>query len=151
METDRSHMTERMLNLTLEIIYLLTGENYIAFKLSDGLVASNVMKIRNPVIKPPPHSLGKTKKVQEVTSEIIELLTGEVPIRCQDGTGYFSMEEWEYLEGHKDLYKDTTIGNQPSPGGNQNAWTKFAQKWGEHTNFMQEMSMLGPGTSALQG
>ena len=26
MEEDRSHMTEKILNLTLEIIYLLTGE-----------------------------------------------------------------------------------------------------------------------------
>ncbi|XP_073450314.1 uncharacterized protein [Aquarana catesbeiana] len=114
MEKEQSHMTERILNLTLEIIYLLTGENYIAFKLSDGLVSSNLMKTQSPVIEPPSNSLRqKNKKVKEVTSEIIELLTGEVPIRCQDVTVYFSMEEWEYLEGHQNLYKDIMMENRP--------------------------------------
>ncbi|KAM5182190.1 gastrula zinc finger protein XlCGF66.1-like [Mantella aurantiaca] len=113
MEEDQSHMTERILNLTLEIIYLLTGESYSLVKSGDQVT----------IMVPPPHSLkperNNTKKILEVTQKMIGVLTGEVPIRCQDVTVYFSMEEWEYLEGHKDLYKDVMMDNQPpltSPG-----------------------------------
>ncbi|KAM5127530.1 uncharacterized protein ACMZJ9_020536 [Mantella aurantiaca] len=117
MEEDQSHMTERILNLTLEIIYLLTGEICRLVKSGDQVT----------IMVPPPHSLkperNNTKKILEVTQKMIGVLTGEVPIRCQDVTVYFSMEEWEYLEGHKDLYKDVMMDNQPpltSPDGSSN-------------------------------
>ncbi|CAI9542905.1 unnamed protein product, partial [Staurois parvus] len=72
---------------------------------------------------PPPPSLieerKKKKKILEVTREITELLTGEVSGAGNSGT-FSSKEEWEYLEGHKDLYKDVMMDNQPpltSPDG----------------------------------
>ncbi|PIO12730.1 hypothetical protein AB205_0208350, partial [Aquarana catesbeiana] len=117
MEEDQSHMTEKILNLTLEIIYLLTGERFPLLKSGDH------MTITVPPcdsLKPERHNM---QKILEVTKKMMELLTGEVPIRCQDVTVYFSMEEWEYLEGHKDLYKDVMMDNQPpltSPDGSSN-------------------------------
>ncbi|XP_077321939.1 uncharacterized protein LOC143955701 [Lithobates pipiens] len=117
MEEDRSHVTERILNLTLEIIYLLTGERFPLVRSGDH------MTITVPPcdsLKPERHNM---EKILEVTKKMMELLTGEVPIRCQDVTVYFSMEEWEYLEGHKDLYKDVMMDNQPpltSPDGSTN-------------------------------
>ncbi|XP_073467363.1 gastrula zinc finger protein XlCGF66.1-like [Aquarana catesbeiana] len=117
MEEDRSHMTEKILNLTLEIIYLLIGKRFPLVKSGDHM-AVTVPPCDS--LKPERH---KMQKILEVTKKMMELLTGEVPIRCQDVTVYFSMEEWEYLEGHKDLYKDIMMDNQPpltSPDGSSN-------------------------------
>ncbi|KAM5138921.1 uncharacterized protein ACMZJ9_016383 [Mantella aurantiaca] len=106
---DKNHVTERILSLTLEIIYLLTGEGYtVVNKSSEQVTPSSHPRLSGRSTKI------NSKKILEVTNKIIELLAGEVPIRCQDVTVYFSMEEWEYIEGHKDLYEDVFLEN-PKP------------------------------------
>ncbi|KAM3940115.1 uncharacterized protein RB166_000115 [Leptodactylus fuscus] len=121
MERDRNKMAESLLNLTLEIIYQLTGEDYtVVKKTSSGRCQAPVYDgyggILSPFPGPPPHPLIQEEingqKILELTHKMLELLTGEVPIRCQDVAVYFSMEEWEYLEGHKDLYKEVMMEDQ---------------------------------------
>ncbi|XP_075698598.1 oocyte zinc finger protein XlCOF7.1-like [Rhinoderma darwinii] len=107
MDKDRNGMTERILNLTLEIIYLLTGEDYIVVKKrteeGEGRSRNQV-----PITMSLPQSLihKRDQDILDLTNKITELLTGEVPIRCRDVAVYLTIEEWEYIEGHKDQYDD---------------------------------------------
>ncbi|XP_073522896.1 gastrula zinc finger protein XlCGF66.1-like [Phyllobates terribilis] len=118
MDLDRDKMAERILHLTLEILFRLTGEDYRVVKKTSSErrqvhVSEGWGRPLSPFTAPPSQALIhediNDQKILELTYKLIELLTGEVPIRCQDVTVYFSMEEWEYLEGHKDLYKDVMM------------------------------------------
>ncbi|XP_073420657.1 oocyte zinc finger protein XlCOF8.4-like [Dendrobates tinctorius] len=123
MDMDRDKMAERMLHLTLEILFRLTGEDYTVVKKTSSdrcqdPVSEGWGRPLSPITGPPPHPLIhediNDQKILELIYKMIELLTGEVPIRCQDVAVYFSMEEWEYLEGHRDLYKNV-IMEVPQP------------------------------------
>ncbi|XP_075070957.1 uncharacterized protein LOC142159950 [Mixophyes fleayi] len=121
MDKNRSHTTERILNLTLEIIYLLTGEEYTVVKKTSGdhvttssrpRVSGRLSWNQIPIMEPPLHSLiherNNDQRILELTDKIIQLLTGE---------------EWDNLEGHKDLYKDVMMENHrplTSLGGSSN-------------------------------
>ncbi|XP_075207304.1 uncharacterized protein LOC142312257 [Anomaloglossus baeobatrachus] len=115
MDMEREEIAKRILHLTLEILFRLIGEDYTVVKKTSSdrcqdPVSEGWGRPLSPVTGPPPHPLiyedFNDQKILGLIYKMIELLTGEVPIRCQDVTIYFSMEEWEYLEEHKDLYKD---------------------------------------------
>ncbi|XP_044128810.1 uncharacterized protein LOC122922306 [Bufo gargarizans] len=121
MDKDRKEITRRILDFTLEIISLLRGEDYIILKMTSEdcftpIIHDSEGWIQGPISEP--HPLIQEQKILEFTHKMIELLTGEVPIRCQDVAVYFSMEEWQYLEGHKNQYMDVMMEDHrplPSP------------------------------------
>ncbi|XP_077321698.1 uncharacterized protein LOC143955528 [Lithobates pipiens] len=112
LEEDRSHMTEKILNLTLEIIYLLTGERFPLVKSGDH------MTITVPPcdsLKPERHNM---EKILEVTKKMMELLTGEsgnlgdnnIVVKeeyKEEDEEYGVMKE--FSEEHKDLTKDIML------------------------------------------
>ncbi|XP_063805936.1 oocyte zinc finger protein XlCOF7.1-like isoform X1 [Pseudophryne corroboree] len=109
MDKDRSHRTERIINITLEIIYLLTGEDYTVVKKTSNeceilnshpCVSGGLSRTQSHIPVPPPDSLiherPNDQKILELTNKIIQLLTGE---------------EGEYIEEHRGLYKDVMMEN----------------------------------------
>uniref|UniRef100_A0A8C5PRP4 C2H2-type domain-containing protein n=1 Tax=Leptobrachium leishanense TaxID=445787 RepID=A0A8C5PRP4_9ANUR len=118
----RDPLSQKILDLTLEIIFLLTGEDHLVVKIHEMVTDHSTHQIseggycrtQSFNTEPPPHSgihEQNNEKILELTNKINQLLTGEVPIRCEDVSVYLSMEEWEYLEGHRDLYEDATREN----------------------------------------
>ncbi|XP_075700253.1 gastrula zinc finger protein XlCGF48.2-like isoform X2 [Rhinoderma darwinii] len=109
MDKDRNEMSRRILNFTLEIIYLLSGEEYTIMKKTSGDCMTPIVHLhesegwsssRRPITEPPRHSRihekNNKKKILELIYKMTELLTGE---------------EWEYLEEHNDLYADVLMEN----------------------------------------
>ncbi|NP_001090283.1 zinc finger protein 234 L homeolog [Xenopus laevis] len=107
-EEEERGKKERMVNLTLEMIYLLTGEHYIPRKKSDD---GGALHAPGSVIQKENNK--NDKKILELMSNIIQLLTGEVAIRTHHVSIYFSLDEWDYIKGNKDLYEKGMKEEEP--------------------------------------
>ncbi|KAG9472356.1 hypothetical protein GDO78_019813 [Eleutherodactylus coqui] len=128
---------EAILHHTLEILCLLTVEDFIVVKReADGNKCSYTLcavetqdcALDSSAIHPDLsfHLLGNQdrnqKKILELANKIIRLLTCEVPLKCQDVAVYFSKDEWEYLEGHGEHYDYRRMGEargEPLPMNHQ--------------------------------
>ncbi|XP_073451433.1 uncharacterized protein [Aquarana catesbeiana] len=120
MEEDRSHMTEKILNLTLEIIYLLTGEDYVVVKKSsEEPISGGWSRTQSSTMVPPPPSpipeRNKEQKILELTTMMVHLLTGESGnLRDPKFEVKEEIKEEDDEDGvmekiHKDLYQDTMV------------------------------------------
>ncbi|XP_075034505.1 oocyte zinc finger protein XlCOF7.1-like [Mixophyes fleayi] len=122
--------------LNYTVVKKISGEHVICSR--SCYVSGGLSRTQSPITVPPPHSLiherNNDQRILELTNKIIQLLTGEVPIRCQDVTVYFSMEEWEYLEGHKDLYTDVMMDNH-RPLTSLDLIEDAKVSWRSHTPF----------------
>ncbi|KAM4794937.1 oocyte zinc finger protein XlCOF8.4-like [Rhinophrynus dorsalis] len=123
---DRNRVSEKILNLTLEIICLLTGEDYMVVKKqsnhdtdsSGHCESEGLCWTQNTFMDHPPNLLTRKRRIN---NEILEptkdlpLPTSEVTIRCDDVAVYLSMEEWEYFKKHKEHYKELMRKNRQPP------------------------------------
>ncbi|XP_075197480.1 uncharacterized protein LOC142297106 isoform X1 [Anomaloglossus baeobatrachus] len=106
--------SRRIIDCALEIICLMSGEDYtIVRKILDDCLTPIIINAQKSggwsLITEAPHSPIPEKKILELTKKITELLTGEVLLRCQDVALFFSVEEWDYVQGHPDLYMDVKV------------------------------------------
>ncbi|CAN2390118.1 hypothetical protein PRIEUP_LOCUS154 [Pristimantis euphronides] len=135
MEKKRNEIAKLVLNAALEIIYLLTGEDYTVVKKTSGNCMTPTIHLQEPggwsrtpgsVTDPPPHPLNNKQKILYLAMKMAELLTGEFPIRYQDVAVYFSLEEWEYIGEHRDLYKDAMMeDHQPRTSKGKKRYMPF--------------------------
>ncbi|XP_075713546.1 uncharacterized protein LOC142749423 isoform X2 [Rhinoderma darwinii] len=108
MAKDKSQVIGKISNHTLELIYLLIGEDYIVVKKYNDTTADNRT---SSVSEEDPNSVicerNKAKKVLVLADKIIKILTDQMPIKHEDIEVYSTMEE--YLKGYREFFKDVVM------------------------------------------
>ncbi|XP_073417002.1 uncharacterized protein [Dendrobates tinctorius] len=90
MEKEKGYMSKEIFNLTLEIIYLLTGEDFVVVKKSGEIVACRISpselkasgEEHDPITLSPSNTQSSEKnhegKILKLSNKVIHLLTGEI-------------------------------------------------------------------------
>ncbi|XP_075434207.1 uncharacterized protein LOC142471276 isoform X2 [Ascaphus truei] len=120
MTKEKKQTAEKILNHTLDILYLLTGETPFLEHLTNSLMMNKINK-KKMIERILNHTLGIIYLLtgeeyiivrKNSLNSSVHLLTGEVPIRCEDVGVYFSREECDRKEGLKGQFKDVTENRQ---------------------------------------
>ncbi|CAJ0952235.1 unnamed protein product [Ranitomeya imitator] len=105
---DRNETTRRLFHFALEIISLLSGEDYTIVRKTPGDGVTPIIHLQEsggrspgPITEPPPHSLlhERNKKILELSNKMIELLSGEVTAGTLYSTGGFWVMSGEVTAG----------------------------------------------------
>ncbi|XP_072287679.1 uncharacterized protein [Pyxicephalus adspersus] len=121
MVKEKVQLAEAILNHALEIICLLTVEEFIVvkrppdgprctFSIRATEIKSNICNSSSGCQELLFTLLGMEDKTQkmivELANKIVCLLSREVPGTCEDVAVCLSREEWEYLQGHGEQYRN---------------------------------------------
>lgn len=134
--------TEKVISHILEIIYLMTGEEYMIVKKPSpykcfSQISESLCQIKNSVLEIPADSAvhvrrngcnpgscvthgmpGEAQTEAHDSAFLTHPGGAHVQIKCDDVAMYLSMEEWEFLDHHKEEYEVMIGKNQPSDGPN---------------------------------
>ncbi|XP_075697512.1 uncharacterized protein LOC142663094 [Rhinoderma darwinii] len=150
MGKDRKEMAGRILNLTLEIICLLTGEDYTVVKkksdesstpFSRPCVSRGWSKTKSPMTPPPPHSVIHDEKILDLTYKIIDLLTGEGEDLINIKVEALSGDEETCLGCDEQSEKDVPLDISTDGSSNRNTPARCSsplESPEEHESFLQD-------------
>ncbi|XP_063807207.1 oocyte zinc finger protein XlCOF7.1-like isoform X2 [Pseudophryne corroboree] len=116
-DRNKDLIIDKLLSLTMEIICLLTREDFIVVRksgdqvtdISGPPVSDRSSGTQSPNIEAPPHAptveRNRDRNIQPPT-EVYHRETGKVPGKCKDVEVSFSVTEWDYSGGHNDVVMD---------------------------------------------
>ncbi|XP_063807134.1 oocyte zinc finger protein XlCOF7.1-like isoform X3 [Pseudophryne corroboree] len=116
-DRNKDLIIDKLLSLTMEIICLLTREDFIVVRKSGDQVtdingppvSDRSSGTQSPNPEAPPHApteeRSRDRNIQAPT-EVYHRETGKVPGKCKDVDVSFSVTEWDYSDGYKDVVMD---------------------------------------------
>ncbi|XP_063807112.1 oocyte zinc finger protein XlCOF7.1-like isoform X8 [Pseudophryne corroboree] len=116
-DRNKDLIIDKLLSLTMEIICLLTREDFIVVRksgdqvtdISGPPVSDRSSGTQSPNTEAPPHAPTveriRDRNIQAPT-EVYHRETGKVPGKCKDVEVSFSVTEWDCSGGHKDVVMD---------------------------------------------
>ncbi|XP_063807165.1 oocyte zinc finger protein XlCOF7.1-like isoform X2 [Pseudophryne corroboree] len=116
-DRNKDLIIDKLLSLTMEIICLLTREDFIVVRksgdqvtdISGAPVSDRSSGTQSPNTEAPPHAptgeRNRDRNIQAPT-EVYPRETGKVPGKCKDVEVSFSVTEWDCSGGHNDVVMD---------------------------------------------